>query len=322
MTDSERVATEGRPPDAGGSSPDAPATDASATQSVDALRRGLEAQLYFAEPDLATSIFLALRLRRPLLLEGEAGVGKTEVAKAVARLLEGDLVRLQCYEGLDIHSSLYEWDYSRQLLQIRLLEAAGSVDPRQAEKGLYRREMLLARPLLEVLERSRRDRPPPVLLVDELDRADEEFEAFLLEVLSDFQVSIPELGTVRAEVPPVVVLTSNRTREVRDALRRRCLYQWIDYPDADKELRIVRAKVPEVSAGLARRAVEVVQALRAEDLAKAPGVAETLDWLRALETLAIRELDAATVERTLGVLLKHRDDVERLRGERLDRLLG
>lgn len=290
--------------------------------SVEALQKRLAESQYFAEPALATAIFLALRLGRPLLLEGDAGVGKTEVAKALSRLLGTRLIRLQCHEGLDLHSALYEWDYSRQLLHIRLLEAAGEVDAEVAAAGLYRREFLLRRPLLEAVEASIAEALPPVLLIDELDRADEEFEAFLLELLSDFQVSIPELGTVKAEQPPIVILTSNRTREVHDALRRRCLYAWIDYPDAVKEYEILRAKAPEAEEQLALQVVEFVQKLRKEDLYKKPGVAETLDWATALHALNQKELTPENVSTTLGALLKYQDDLHLMSSTRIERLLA
>lgn len=288
---------------------------------VQSLGDRLESVSYYADHALQTAIFLALRLGKPLFLEGEAGVGKTEVAKALARILDTRLIRLQCYEGLDVHSAVYEWDYSRQLLQVRLEEAAGEADRRSLEQSLYRREFLLRRPLLQALEASVEGETPPVLLVDELDRADEEFEAFLLELLSDFQVSIPELGTVRAEVRPVVVLTSNRTREVRDALRRRCLYQWIDYPDAAKELRILRAKVPGADERLARQVVAFVERLRRDDLYKKPGVAESLDWALALHTLHHQALTPENVNDTLAALLKYEDDVALVRGDRAARIL-
>lgn len=266
---------------------------------------------YIAERDLATAIFLALRLGRPLFLEGEAGVGKTEVAKVLARLLDTRLLRLQCYEGLDLAQAAYEWDVQRQLLHIRLLEATGDVDPDAARRDLYRRDFLLARPLLAALE-SYQGRPP-VLLIDELDRADDAFEAFLLEILSDFQLTVPELGTVRAEQPPVVIVTSNRTREVHDALRRRCLYCWVEHPPFDKELRIVRAKVPGLAEHLSREIVAFVQTLRREELYKKPGVAETLDWARALEALDCAVLVPEIVEATLGALLKYQDDMAEVR---------
>ncbi len=289
--------------------------------SIEDLETRLEAGLYFAERSLATSIFLALKLGKPLFLEGEAGVGKTEVAKALASLLDTRLIRLQCYEGLDIPTAVYEWDYSRQMLQIRLLEATGVDDLEHARRSLFAPDLLLKRPLLEAIEPSAGG-PPPVLLIDELDRADEEFEAFLLELLSDFQITIPELGTIRAEQPPVVILTSNRTREIHDALRRRCLYHWIDYPDADKEYRIVRSKAPDAAAEMSRQVVDFVQALRREDLYKRPGVAETLDWANALSALEATALTADNVNATLGVLLKYQDDIDQVRGHGVERLLA
>ena len=280
--------------------------------SIEALREQLEAERYFAEHELATAIFLTLRLGKPLFLEGEAGVGKTQVAKTLARLLDVPLVRLQCYEGLDVSTAVYEWDYSRQMLHIRLLEAAGQIDAEVAQAGLFDRSFLLERPLLRAVTESRQGRPV-VLLVDELDRADEEFEAFLLELLSDFQVTIPELGTVRAETPPVVVLTSNRTREIHDALRRRCLYHWVDYPSLDKEVEILKAKAPTAGERLRREIAGFVQGLRRDDLYKRPGVAETLDWANALVALDQRALTPENINDTLGVLLKYQDDVEQVR---------
>jgi MoxR-like ATPase len=288
--------------------------------SIDALQALLERQLYIADRGLATSTYLALKLRRPLLLEGEAGVGKTEVAKALAAGLETQLIRLQCYEGLDMSHALYEWNYSRQLLEIRLMEAAGAVDRQRAARELFSEDFLIKRPLLQAL--SARDGNAPVLLIDELDRADDEFEGFLLEMLGDYQVTIPELGTIRAEIPPVVIITSNRTRELHDALKRRCLYQWIEYPDFDKELRIVTTKVPGVSARLAEQVTAFAQELRRVELYKAAGVSETLDWAAALVALDKRELDAPTVDRTLGVLLKSQEDIQTIRGERAADLLA
>ncbi len=295
--------------------------------SIDELQERLAAGLYFAERSLATSIFLALRLAKPLFLEGEAGVGKTEVAKALSALLGARLIRLQCYEGLDIPTAVYEWDYSRQMLQIRLLEATGVDDLESARHSLFTPEFLLKRPLLEAVEPSGEatepggDAAPPVLLIDELDRADEEFEAFLLELLSDFQITVPELGTIRARTPPIVILTSNRTREIHDALRRRCLYHWIEYPDADKEYRIVRSKAPGAPEALSRQVVDFVQTLRQEDLYKRPGVAETLDWANALSALDATALTRENVNDTLGVLLKYQDDVAQARGPGVDRIL-
>jgi MoxR-like ATPase len=277
--------------------------------SIDAVQGALRAESYLAERGLATSIFLALKLGRPLFLEGEAGVGKTEVAKALARAQGAELVRLQCYEGLDVHHAVYDWNYTRQLLHIRSLEARGEA-AREAE--LFGPEFLLERPLLRAV---RADGPTaPVLLIDEVDRADEEFEAFLLELLSDFQVTIPEIGTLRAARPPVVVLTSNRTREVHDALKRRCLYHWIDYPGLEAELRIVRARLPGVDERLSRQVAAYVQELRRAELYKLPGVAETLDWTAALVALERTALDPQTVDDTLGVVLKYEDDLRKLRG--------
>jgi MoxR-like ATPase len=275
--------------------------------SIDQLQAALREQRYIADRGLATAIFLALRLGRPLFLEGEAGVGKTEVAKVLAQLLETDLIRLQCYEGLDVHHAVYEWNYTRQMIHIRLLESRGE---RADEAELFGPEFLLKRPLLQAIENSRPK--PPVLLVDEVDRSDQEFEAFLLEVLSDFQITIPEIGTLKAERPPVAVLTSNRTREVHDALKRRCLYYWIDYPSFEKELEIVRTKAPQATAALARQITAFIQELRQVDLYKAPGVAETLDWTAALVALDQQALNKSIVEETLGVILKYQDDVEKV----------
>jgi MoxR-like ATPase len=278
--------------------------------SVDDVIALLAGQRYLADASLATVLFLALRLGKPILLEGEAGVGKTEIAKVLAAGLGRRLIRLQCYEGLDVGSALYEWDFARQMLEIRLGEAGG--DRAALANSLYSERFLLRRPLLDAL----RPDPagPPVLLIDELDRTDEPFEAFLLELLSDFQVSIPELGTIRAPAPPIVILTSNRTREIHDALKRRCLYHWIDFPDAARELAILAARAPEVPGQLAAQIVAFVHKLRASDLFKLPGVAETLDWGQALVALGCVELDPATVEATLGVLLKYQDDLAKLTG--------
>ncbi|MCU0479301.1 MAG: MoxR family ATPase [Chloroflexi bacterium] len=262
--------------------------------------------------DQATSVFLALALGRPLLVEGEAGVGKTQLAKTLAETLDTRLIRLQCYEGLDVTTAVYEWNYARQMLEIRLLEARGEIE-RATAHDIFGPEFLLRRPLLQALEASE-DGAAPVLLIDEIDRADEEFEAYLLEILSDFQVTIPEIGTVRAAVPPRVILTSNRTREVHDALKRRCLYHWIDYPTAAKEIEIVLARVPATPDRLARQVVGFVGRLRTTDLTKVPGVAETLDWAAALLALGARELAPDLVDETLGVLLKYEEDVRRVRG--------
>jgi len=275
---------------------------------------------YVADRALATALFLSLRLARPLFLEGEAGVGKTEVAKVLAEALGRRLIRLQCYEGLDLASAAYEWDYARQMLEIRVAEAAHEEGRQSIERNLFSERFLVKRPLLQALEPD--PAGPPVLLIDELDRTDEPFEAFLLEVLSDFQLSIPELGTVRAAAPPLVVVTSNRTREVHDALKRRCFYAWIDYPDAERELAILRTKVPEAAERLAREVVGFVQRLRAKDLFKLPGVAETLDWTQALIALDRTSLDAEVVDATLGVILKYQDDIARIRGVEAEALLG
>ena len=282
-------------------------------ESVDALTALLAGQRYLADPSLSTVLYLGLVLGKPVLLEGDAGVGKTEVAKALASALGRRLIRLQCYEGLDVTSALYEWDFARQMLEVRLAEAAGAGGDR-AELGreLYGERFLRRRPLLEALAPD--PAGPPVLLLDELDRTDEPFEAFLLELLSDFQVTIPELGTIKAAAPPIVIITSNRTREIPDAIKRRCLYHWLGYPTAERELAILAARAPEVPAALAAQIVAFVQRLRATDLFKLPGVAETLDWGHALVALGCVELDPATVEATLGVLLKYQDDLARITG--------
>jgi MoxR-like ATPase len=283
--------------------------------SVDAVADLLSAGGYIADRDLATVIFLALRLGRPLLLEGEAGVGKTEVAKVLASTLSRKLIRLQCYEGLDAAAALYEWDHARQLLAIRLAEAAGESDRDRLAAELFSPRYLLKRPLLQALEPAgATEGGPPVLLLDEVDRADEPFEAFLLEILSDFQVTIPELGTVRCQKPPLCILTSNRTREIHDALKRRCLYHFLGYPDAARELAIVKRRAPAVAEGLSRQVVAVVQRLRTIDLFKPPGVAETLDWVSALVALERTQLDAATFHSTLGAVLKYQDDIAKVAG--------
>jgi MoxR-like ATPase len=288
--------------------------------SVDDLQQAMAAQQYVAGRGLAVSTYLALRLQRPLFLEGEPGVGKTEVAKVLSAALDTELIRLQCYEGLDISHAVYEWNYPRQILEIRLLESAHALDPRIAERELFTDTFLIKRPLLRAIEPTRT--VPPVLLIDEIDRADEEFEGYLLELLSDFQITIPELGTIRATEPPVVVITSNRTREVHDALKRRCVYCWIDYPDAETERRIVAAKLPEVPARLADQVTAFVQELRAEELYKTAGVSETLDWAAALVALNCDELDAETIDETLGILLKNQEDIQAVRGERLQAMLN
>lgn len=282
----------------------------------DQVREALERQKYVADRDLAVTLFLSLRLGKAVFLEGEAGVGKTEVAKVLASGLGRRLIRLQCYEGLDLASAVYEWDHARQILEIRLAEAEGRAAA--ARTRIYSEEFLIKRPLLDAIDPAG---APAVLLIDEVDRADEEFEAYLLELLSDFQITVPELGTFRASAPPPVVITSNRTREVHDALKRRCLYQWIDYPTPQRELAILSRRLPDLSARLARSVVAVVQALRREDLFKRPGVAETLDWALALTALGTVELDLESLGGTLGVLLKYEEDVRRVREESLPRLL-
>jgi len=286
--------------------------------SPEETQRALEAHQYIADKGLSVSVFLALKLGRPLLLEGEPGVGKTEIVKVLSQMLETRLIRLQCYEGLDVSSAVYEWDYARQMLQIRLLEASGERDQAKVRGEVFGPEYLLERPLMQALRST--NGKAPVLLIDELDRADEEFEAFLLEFLSDWQITIPEVGTVRAEKPPVVVITSNRTREIHDALKRRCLYFWIDYPSFEKEYRIVREKVPGVPEKLAQQVVAFVQELRKEDLYKAPGVAETLDWASSLMALDAVVLEPSIVEETLGALLKYQDDVVRAKNVAQDLL--
>jgi len=288
--------------------------------TVDATLALLTAQDYVAERRLATAVFLALKLKRPLFLEGEAGVGKTEIAKVLAAGLGKPLVRLQCYEGLDIGAAVYEWNYPRQMIEIRLAEASGGVSRDQLSHDIFTPQFLLKRPLLQAIDPD--DGVAPVLLIDELDRTDEPFEAYLLEVLSDFQVSIPELGVVRAAEPPVVVITSNRTREIHDAIKRRCLYHWVDYPDALRELAILRRKCPRAPETLAREIVAFTQRLRAMDLFKAPGIAETLDWAEALITLDRIALDPQTVADTLGVLLKYQDDVGALSPDVAARLVA
>ncbi len=276
--------------------------------SINQVQTALLQQNYVADRSLTTSIYLALKLGKPLFLEGEAGVGKTEVAKVLSAMLGRTLIRLQCYEGLDVNTAVYEWNYARQMLEIRLLEAGGGISEEAALKKIFGPEFLLKRPLLQALERQ--NGVEPVLLIDELDRADEEFEAFLLEVLSDFQVTIPEIGTIKAQQPPVIIITSNRTREIHDALKRRCLYHWIDYPSFEKEYNIVLAKVPEVPEQLAAEVVAFVQALRQEDLYKLPGVAETLDWISTLVALDREDLSEDIINDTLGVLLKYQDDIQ------------
>jgi MoxR-like ATPase len=290
---------------------DQPATGDFAT--VDDLERGLRTEKYIADRGLATTLFLTLRLQKPLLLEGEAGVGKTEIAKVLAALLGAPLIRLQCYEGLDAASAIYEWDYPRQMLYLRTLEATGGIDREAVRRDLFGEEFLLKRPLLQAIDAAHER--APVLLIDEVDRADQELEAFLLELLSDFQVTVPELGTIRAEHVPVVILTSNRTREIHDALKRRCLYHWIDFPTFEKEFRILSVKVPEAPERLARQICTFTQGLREVDLFKPPGMAETLDWTRALLALGTVELGEQVVDDSLGVILKYQEDVDHIRGD-------
>jgi MoxR-like ATPase len=279
--------------------------------TISELRSRLLERSYVADQGLAISLFLALRLQRPLFLEGEAGVGKTALAAAVAEVLDTELIRLQCYEGLEVSHALYEWDYARQLLELRILETSEHFDADRARHDLYSERFLIRRPLLQAIDPARTR--PAVLLIDEIDRADQEFEGFLLELLAEFQVTVPELGTIRAGAPPVVILTSNRTREVHDALKRRCLYQWIEYPSFEKELAIVSRRVPDASQALAKQVTAIVQELRASDLYKKPGVSETADWLHALVALEVRELDPSVIDQTLGVVLKAKEDLDAMR---------
>ncbi len=299
-----------------------PTPTVSLPSSIGDLQQQLADHDYIADEGLATSIYLALKLNRPLLLEGEAGVGKTEVAKVLAAKTETEIIRLQCYEGLDITHAVYDWNYARQLIEIRVAETQG--DPARTRdervRELFGPDFLIERPLLQALRTP--GEQPVVLLIDELDRADEEFEGYLLEFLSDFQVTIPELGTVKANTTPIVIITSNRTRELHDALKRRCLYAWIDYPDFEKELRIVMAKVPGVSQALAEQVTRFVQELRRAELYKATGVSETLDWVAALVALDQQELDAVTIERTLGIVLKNQEDMQNIRGDRIQDILN
>lgn len=274
---------------------------------------------YIADRSLATAVFLSLNLKRPLLLEGEAGVGKTEVAKVLSDALKRPFIRLQCYEGLDVSSAVYEWDYSRQMIEIRLAEAQGIQDRDEIARDIFSEKFLIARPLLKALNSD--GGTAPVLLIDEIDRADEPFEAYLLELLSEFQVTIPEIGTVKADQPPVVVITSNRTREIHDALKRRCFYHWVDYPDSERELAILAAKAPQAGSELANQIVGFVQKLRDEDLYKVPGVAETIDWAHALVQIDVIDLKPSVIDDTLGVLLKYQEDVEKIRGHQAMRIL-
>lgn len=288
--------------------------------SIDELQKALADHSYVADRSLTTAIFLALKLNKPLLLEGEAGVGKTEIAKTLSSMLGRDLIRLQCYEGLDVNTTIYEWNYTRQMLQIRMLEASGNAQDDEALGNIFGPDFLIKRPLLQAIEAS--DELPPILLIDELDRADEEFEAFLLELLSDWQISIPELGTIRAAQPPTVIITSNRTREVHDALKRRCLFYWVDYPSLEKELEIVKARLPHASDQLSQQVVSFVQELRNLDLYKLPGVAETIDWATALAALEQTELSVEMVEDTLGAILKYQDDIAQVKGSTVRALLA
>ena len=288
--------------------------------SLSELQQRLSAQHYIADQGLAVSLYLALTLKRPLFLEGEAGVGKTSLAASAAAALDTDLIRLQCYEGLDVSHAVYEWDYARQLIELRILEATEHVERANARREIYSEAFLIKRPLLQAIDPGRSR--PAVLLIDEIDRADEEFEGYLLELLAEFQITIPEFGTVRAAEPPLVILTSNRTREGHDALKRRCLYQWIEYPSYEKEIAIVRERVPEASTRLDEQVTAAVQGLRGLELYKVPGVSETLDWARALVALDRQTLDAAAAEQTLGTVLKSKDDIDAVRGERLAGILA
>ena len=274
---------------------------------------------YIADRSLATTLFLSLKMGKPLFLEGEAGVGKTEIAKVLSSALNRKLVRLQCYEGLDVASAVYEWNYSRQMIEIRLSEAAGSVDKENLSENVFSKEFLIERPIMQALKSD--GAGSPVLLIDELDRTDEPFEAFLLEVLSDFQITIPEIGTIKAEEPPIVIITSNRTREIHDALKRRCLYHWVDYPSAERELEIVTTKLPGIDKELSAQLVAFVQKLRDEDLFKLPGVAETLDWADALTQLDKVTLDSEAIDNTLGTLLKYQDDITKIHGSEAAQIL-
>src|SRR5215475_2360726 len=294
-------------------------TDKTLRKSINSTLSLLAEADYIADRSLATVLYLALRMSRPLFVEGEAGVGKTEIAKVLSATLGRRLIRLQCYEGLDVSAAVYEWNYGAQMIAIRLAESEGEGDRTRIEHDVFSERFLIRRPLLQALEPDTAG--PPVLLIDEIDRTDEAFEAFLLEVLADFQVTVPELGTVKAAHPPIVVVTSNRTREVHDALKRRCLYHWVGYPNAERELRILRAKLPGIAKKLSEQVVAFVQALRKEDLFKSPGVAETLDWAGALTELDVMAIDPATVSDTLGVLLKYQDDIARLDGTRVKALL-
>ncbi|MDP7060478.1 MAG: MoxR family ATPase [Candidatus Marinimicrobia bacterium] len=287
--------------------------------SVDAIQSWLDEHDYIADRSLATSIFLNLNMERPLFLEGEPGVGKTEVAKVLSQMMGAELIRLQCYEGLDVHNAIYEWNYSRQIIEIKMMEASGSGNKEAISKEIFGSDFLIRRPLLQAIDHQ--SDTPPVLLIDELDRADEEFEAFLLEILSDFQVTIPEIGTISASQKPTIIITSNRTREIHDALKRRCIYHWIPYPKLQQEFEIVRRKQPEINASLGKQVVAFVHELREMDLYKMPGVAETLDWSNALVKLGTTSLNVESAEDTLGTLLKYQDDIEKVRGEAVNGLV-
>ena len=284
-----------------------------APESIEDVQNLLRDQVYITDRALAVPIFLAMKLQRPLFLEGEAGVGKTEIARALATGLDTKLIRLQCYEGLDLSQAVYEWNHTRQMLEIRLMEAAGDVDRESASADLFSEDFLIKRPLLQAIDEAQER--PPVLLIDELDRSDEEFEGFLLELLSDYQITIPELGTFKAAHPPIVIITSNRTREIHDALKRRCLYYWIDYPDYQKELQIISARIPGAPRKLAEQVTAFIQEMRETELFKIPGISETLDWLSALLALNQTELDPSVIDDTLGLMLKYQDDIEAVRGE-------
>ena len=283
------------------------------SKSVGAVQKQLGEHNYISDRSLSTTIFLMMKMEKPIFLEGEPGVGKTEVGKVMAEMMGTELIRLQCYEGLDVHNAIYEWDYSRQILQIRLMEAGGEKDKEKLTAEIFGPDFLIKRPLLQAVDYDKK--VPPVLLIDELDRADEEFEAFLLEILSDFQVTIPEIGTITAKQRPFVVITSNRTREIHDALKRRCLYHWIGYPSANREFEIVRRRIPDVNEQLGKQVVTFVQAVREKDFYKLPGVAETIDWANALMQLGTTELSTEITEDTLGTLLKYQDDIEKMKGE-------
>ena len=290
-----------------------PSGDYQTPESIEDVQKLLRDQIYISDRSLAVPIFLAMKLQRPLFLEGEAGVGKTEIARALAAGLNTKLIRLQCYEGLDINQSVYEWNHARQILEIRLMEASGDVDRDSANADLYSERFLIKRPLLQAIDEAQKR--PPVLLIDELDRSDEEFEGFLLELLADYQITIPELGTFKAAHPPIVIITSNRTREIHDALKRRCLYAWVDYPDYQKELQIISARLPDAPKKLAEQVTAFIQEMRETELFKIPGVTETLDWLSALLALNQTELDPAVIDDTLGMMLKYQDDIESVKGE-------